>query len=349
MLSGVRSQIAIKIFGEDLDTLRGQAEVLRGKLASIRGITDLEIERRVLREVDAELVVAPDGDARTLAELASDCDAIMTNWAKVPAEVIDSAPRCRIVARLGIGLDNIDVTAATRRGMLVTNVPDYCLIEVAEHALALVLALARKVAFYHHQAKGGRYDLQAGPPLRRIAGQTLGIVGLGNIGRTLAAKALALKLRVLASDPARPQPPQGVTLCELDELLAESDYVSLHVPLVEANPAEGVTVNLAALARQAPLLTGTEDAAPAGGDRRVRPQHGQAPEQQRVLALLEQIQLGTLEDGTAIGLASISTVPITTVANPPGLVTRKTSPNTRSISARYSSYPPNPLAYFRVR
>ncbi|MEX0675475.1 MAG: C-terminal binding protein [Pirellulales bacterium] len=193
---------------------------------------DLDIERRTLAQVDAELVVAPDGDLPTLVALAADADAIMTNWANVPAPVIDAAPKCKIVARLGIGLDNIDVAAATRRGMMVTNIPDYCLVEVAEHALALLLAQARKVALYHHETKSGRYDLKAGPALRRIEGQTLGIVGLGNIGRALAIKALALSLKVLATDLARPTAPEGVTYCDLDELLASSDYVSLHVPLL---------------------------------------------------------------------------------------------------------------------
>ena len=192
---------------------------------------DLDIERRTLAEVDAELVVAADGNLKTLVPLAADADAIMTNWANVPAEVIDAAPKCRIVARLGIGLDNIDVAAATRHGMMVTNIPDYCLVEVAEHALALLLAQGRKVAFYHHQTKSGRYDLKAGAVLRRIEGQTLGIVGLGNIGKALATKALALGLVVLAADPARPKAPDGVTFCQFDELLSASDYVSLHVPL----------------------------------------------------------------------------------------------------------------------
>jgi D-3-phosphoglycerate dehydrogenase len=193
---------------------------------------DLEIERRTLAEVGAELVVSTDPAPAALAKLAADADAIMTNWVKVPAEVIDAAPKCRIVARLGIGLDNIDVAAASRRGMLVTNIPDYCLIEVAEHALALLLSLARKVSFYHHQTKRGRYDLKAGPPLRRIAGQTLGIVGMGNIGVTLAGKAQALGLKIVAADPAPRTRPAGVTFVSLDELLAHSDYVSLHVPLV---------------------------------------------------------------------------------------------------------------------
>ncbi len=193
---------------------------------------DLNIERRILAEVDAELVVADEGqrDPASLARLATDVQAIMTNWVKVPAEVIDAAPECRLVARLGIGLDNIDVAAATRRGMYVTNIPDYCLIEVAEHALALLLALGRKVAFYHLQSKSGTYDLKAGAVLRRIEGQTLGIVGLGNIGTALARRATGLGLKVLATSRSRREPPPGVRFCDLDELLAESDYVSLHVP-----------------------------------------------------------------------------------------------------------------------
>jgi D-3-phosphoglycerate dehydrogenase len=192
---------------------------------------DLEIERRILGEADVELVVAERTDAAALAELARDCDAIMTNWVKVPESVIAAAPSCRIVCRLGIGIDNIDVAAATNRNIPVTNVPDYCLVEVAEHALALLLALARKVAFYHHETKQGRYALQAGPKLRRIEGQTLGIVGLGNIGRKLAEKCVPLGLRVLATTRSRRQPLPDVRLVELDELLAESDYVSLHLPM----------------------------------------------------------------------------------------------------------------------
>src|SRR3990170_2957023 len=156
---------------------------------------DLEIERTILAEYDAELVVAPNRDMATLIDLARDVDAIMSNWSDVPAELIDAAPRCRIIARLGIGLDNIDVRHATERGIPVTNVPDYCLIEVAEHTLALLLALARKIGVFHANARAGRYDLSAGFPLRRIEGQTLGIIGFGQIGRRVAHKAQALGLK----------------------------------------------------------------------------------------------------------------------------------------------------------
>src|SRR5688572_9631659 len=199
---------------------------------------DVEIERSVLAEIDAELIVAEkqQQDAAGLAALAREhqVDAIMTNWAKVPQPVIEASPKCRIVSRLGIGLDNIDVKYCTSREIPVTNIPDYCLIEVAEHALALLLALARKVAFYHHATKSGRYELQAGPKLRRIEGQTLGIVGLGNIGRKIAEKAMGLGLKVVATDVRPNISMPGVRIVPLDELLATSDYVSLHVPLIPA-------------------------------------------------------------------------------------------------------------------
>jgi D-3-phosphoglycerate dehydrogenase / 2-oxoglutarate reductase len=196
---------------------------------------DVEIERRTLAEIDAELIVAEKSrqDAASLAALAGQhqVDAIMTNWAKVPQAVIEASPKCRIVSRLGIGLDNIDVAYCTSRGIPVTNIPDYCLIEVAEHALALLLSLSRKVAFYHHETKLGRYQLQAGPKLRRIEGQTLGIVGLGNIGRKLAEKALGIGLKVIATSRSGKSRLPGVKIVSLDELLAAGDYVSLHVPM----------------------------------------------------------------------------------------------------------------------
>ena len=195
---------------------------------------DLEIERTILSEYDAELVVAPDQELATLIDLAGEVDAIMTNWADVPAELIDAAPRCRIIARLGIGLDNIAVTHATERGIPVTNVPDYCLIEVAEHTLALLLALARKIGVFHANSRAGRYDLAAGLPLRRIEGQTLGIIGLGQIGRRVAEKGHAIGLKVIAFNRSQKQPPPGVALSDVRTVLSESDFVSLHVPLNEA-------------------------------------------------------------------------------------------------------------------
>lgn len=191
---------------------------------------DLSMERDILAEIGAELLVAPASDTITLARWAADADAIMTNWARVDSEVLTAAKKCRIVARFGIGLDNIDVACAHRLGMLVTNVPDYCLEEVAEHALALILSLGRKVAFYHQATKLGRYDLLAGPPLRRLAGQTVGIIGFGKIGRALARKASALGFRIQVYTRRRERVEHPYEWTPLDTLLAESDFISLHLP-----------------------------------------------------------------------------------------------------------------------
>lgn len=195
---------------------------------------ELDLERRALAAADIRLLVPERADVETLAKAAAEADAIMTNWAKVPEQVIAAAPRCRIVARLGIGLDNIDVAAATRRGIIVTNVPDYCLIEVAEHTLALLLALGRKVAYYHHDCQQGRYDLRAWMPIARIEGQTLGLVGLGNIGRLVARKAQAFGLRVIATSRTPRDEPGIEWRPSLDEVLRESDYLSLHLPMTPA-------------------------------------------------------------------------------------------------------------------
>jgi D-3-phosphoglycerate dehydrogenase len=209
---------------------------------------DLEIERAILREIDAELVVAARQDSDALAAAAIDADAILTCWARISEETIAAARNCRIIARLGIGLDNIDVAAATRRGIIVTNVPDYCTHEVAEHTLALLLSLARKVAFYHYETKQRRYDLKAGPIVRRLTGQTLGIIGLGQIGREVARRAAALGLKVLATSRRQIAYP-GVEHADLEALLAASDYVSLHVPL---NPETRHLIAAPQLARMKP-------------------------------------------------------------------------------------------------
>ena len=199
---------------------------------------NVDIEREVLASADAEAIVAKTGDEDELIELAPQADAIMTCWKNVTPAVLDAAPRCRIVSRYGIGLDNIAVDHATRLGILVTNVPDYCFDEVSEHAMALLLACARKVAFFSRATHQGIWDLKAGQPIYRLRGQTLGLVGYGNIARALVPKALGFGMRVLAHD-IQPPPsetlPEGVTFVpELETLLRESDFVSLHLPLTDA-------------------------------------------------------------------------------------------------------------------
>ena len=191
-----------------------------------------EIERAMLAELDCELVIAPAEDEATLARLAADVDCIITCWAPVTAAVIDAATKCKHIARTGIGLDNIDVARATERGMIVTNVPDYCIEEVADHTLALMFALARKIHVYYQLAQAGQYNLQAGMPLERLADQTVGVVGTGRIGSLVIKRLAAMDMRVLANNRSQ-QVPDGATWCPLEDLLAESDYVLLLCPLTD--------------------------------------------------------------------------------------------------------------------
>jgi len=193
---------------------------------------DATVEQSILDEVDCQIVASPDNRVETLVGLAPGVDLILTCWAPVTKQVIDAADRCQYIARTGIGLDNIDVAHATSKGILVTNVPDYCIEEVAEHTLALIFALGRCIAGYHVETKRGVYDLVAGLPVERVSGKTLGIVGLGRIGRRVAEKAVALGMDVIGANRSK-QVPDGVAWRPLDDLLAESDYVTLQIPLTQ--------------------------------------------------------------------------------------------------------------------
>ncbi|MBI3866258.1 MAG: C-terminal binding protein [Planctomycetia bacterium] len=201
-------------------------------LLTDRAWPDTEVERAILSEIGAELVEPADAREDTLCKLAADADAIATNWAAVTAAVVRAARRCRIISRLGIGLDNIDVAVATELRIPVTNVPDYCIGEVADHALALLLACARNVAFFHVRTKRGEYRLQDGPGMPRLAGKRLGLVGLGRIAQGVAGRARALGMEVIAHTASGNDHGTGCPMLSLDALLAESDFVSLHVPLV---------------------------------------------------------------------------------------------------------------------
>ena len=197
---------------------------------------DLEIEKEVLAAVEGEVMVAGDGTPEEIIALAPQADAILTCWKDVPAEALDIAPNCRVVSRYGIGLDNIPIGRATELGMLVTNVPDFCLEEVSDHVMALLLATARQLLPLARTPERSGWTRETPRPIPRIKGQTLGLIGFGNIARALVPKALGFGLRVMAYTPRlRPEDaPQGVEVTnELATLLAASDYVSIHSPLTE--------------------------------------------------------------------------------------------------------------------
>ncbi|WP_437187594.1 C-terminal binding protein [Planctomicrobium sp. SH668] len=196
---------------------------------------DLDIERRILTPYGVEIVDAPDESEETLTRLAEHVDAIATCWAKVTEKVIHSASTCRIICRMGIGLDNIDIPAATSRGILVTNVPDYCVEEVADQAFGLLLGLTRNIGFFHLRTKGQEYNLRSGPAMHRLKGRTLGLFGLGKTGQLVLERAKAFGLNVIAHTPSGNNYGTDCKMVSFDELLETSDYISLHAPLTDSN------------------------------------------------------------------------------------------------------------------
>ncbi len=194
-------------------------------------------EEAVLREIDAELVVRTFPDEQAAISDLSAADGIMVNLFPMTARVIGSLARCRVLSRYGVGYDNVDVEAATKKGIWVTRVPDYSLDDVSDQALALLMACVRKIAYKDRRIRQGGWNLQKDQPCHRVSGKTLGLVGYGAIARMLHRKVSGLALaRVLVHDPyVRDDVVRkaGAEPCGLENLLAESDYVSVHVPLTD--------------------------------------------------------------------------------------------------------------------
>jgi D-3-phosphoglycerate dehydrogenase len=197
----------------------------------------LDPAKAALARIDPELRVANSASAADILAVARDADAILVTYAKLPGDLLRQLRRCKAIGRFGLGVDNIDIAAAAELGITVTYVPDYCMQEVSDHAMALLLALARKVPQSNALVQAGRWDMPAVVPIHRLAGRVLGLVGFGNIPRALAPKAKAFGLRVVVHDPYMSQDAlvaAGVESMSFDGLLEISDFVSIHAPLLPA-------------------------------------------------------------------------------------------------------------------
>ena len=196
---------------------------------------DLEQERTLLAAAGHELRFGSNAaTAQEVREAVADADGILNCYAPVPAEVIRELEHCAVIARYGIGMDTIDLDAATAKGIVVTNVPDYCIDEVSDHALALVLSLVRGVTRLDRHVRAGSWTPNDARPLHRLRGRTLGLVGFGRIARALAAKASGFGYRIATTDPFVADDAvraAGAEPMTLDELLEGSDVVSIHAPL----------------------------------------------------------------------------------------------------------------------
>ncbi len=195
---------------------------------------DTAIERELVGAAGHTLIVGPPapGKADEVAALIAkhDPESILVAYAPITAEVLAAGPHLRHVAKTGIGIDNIALDAATQRGVLVTNVPDYCIEEVSDHALALMLAFTRRIVHFDREVKGGKWGI-ASEGMRRTNRLTIGLLGFGRIGRATARKAAALGAEVLVYDVMPVRDAGAATVAALDDVLSRSDVVILHMPL----------------------------------------------------------------------------------------------------------------------
>ena len=240
-------------------------------------------EVTALAAVGAKLVCIEGQRPEEIVAAARDCDALLVVSAQVPEVVIAQLTRCRTIARLGAGVDKIAVEAATRQGMVVSNVPDFCLGEQADHSMALLLSCARQLPFMQAAMRCGNWTARKHPAVRRLAGRTLGLVGFGASAQAVARRAAGFGFKLLAWTRSPDKygnlaKSLGVALVPLDELLASSHFVSIHLPLnaetrgllgareLALMPSDAVLVNTSrgAIVDEAALLTALQGRRIAG-------------------------------------------------------------------------------------
>jgi D-3-phosphoglycerate dehydrogenase len=195
---------------------------------------NLDPAREVLAKIGADLQLAPEPTPDAILKIAGSANALLVTYAKINADMIRQMKNCRVISRFGIGVDNVDIPAATEAGIVVTKVPDYCIDEVSDHTMALLLAAVRKIPMATEQVHAGTWKMPNFVPIHRLRGSVIGLVGFGRIPQLVAPKAQAFGMKVIAYDPY--VPPEvfqnlSVTSVDLDTLLRTADYVSVHSPL----------------------------------------------------------------------------------------------------------------------
>jgi len=195
---------------------------------------NLDPAREVLSSIGAEIQLSPEPTADAIMKLAKDADGVLVTYAKITADMIQQMTKCRIISRFGIGVDNVDIPVATEKGIVVTKVPDYCIDDVSDHAMALLLSAVRKIPMGTEQVHSGTWKMPNFVPIHRLRGSVLGLAGFGRIPQLVAPKAQAFGMKVIAYDPYLPKDvftKAGVEQVDFPTLLKRSDYISVHSPL----------------------------------------------------------------------------------------------------------------------
>jgi D-3-phosphoglycerate dehydrogenase len=188
-------------------------------------------EKEECDRIGAELILAQVREEEDLVRVCKDAHGLINQYAFLARKVLEKLPKCEVIARYGVGVDSIDLKAATDLGIIVGNVPDYCIDEVSDHTIALILSWIRKTLFFNQKVKSGQWDFRLGIPIYRIRGKTLGLIGCGKIGLEVAKKIAVFGVRVIAFDPYIERAPEGIALTILDNVLKESDFISIHCSL----------------------------------------------------------------------------------------------------------------------
>jgi D-3-phosphoglycerate dehydrogenase len=219
--------------------LTGDAEQMHDKpkvVITDYDYNDVSIETEILEAAGAQVIALQVKTENELAEVARDCFGMMNQYARIGADTIAHMQKCRVIARYGVGVDIVDVEAASKKGILVTNVRDYCTEEVADHAIALWLTLARKLPAYDKATRAGVWRWQSGAPINRIRGRRMGIVSFGKIGQAIADRARAFGVELLVYDPymsAEKISAKGARSVPKEELLRESDFLIMQAPMTD--------------------------------------------------------------------------------------------------------------------
>jgi D-3-phosphoglycerate dehydrogenase / 2-oxoglutarate reductase len=200
------------------------------------GWPDLSIERGIFAPLGIDFTAARSSDEDGIIRVAENADAIITGYAPLSGKVIHSLRCCKIISMNGAGYDNVNLEAATEDGILLVNCPDYCFEEVADHAMAMILACARGIFQYDRRVRNKIWDYKSAGPRERIRGSVLGLLGFGRVAQAVAARAGSFGMRVVASDPFVADEflkAQGVQPATRQETFAAADYLSIHVPLTK--------------------------------------------------------------------------------------------------------------------
>jgi D-3-phosphoglycerate dehydrogenase len=191
----------------------------------------IEEEKDEFGRMGAELILAQVQKEEDLIRLCKEADGLVNQYALLTRGVLENLTKCKVVSRYGVGVDSVDLKAATDFGIIVANVPDYCMDEVANQTISMILTLIRKTAFFDKKVKSGEWDFHMGIPIHRTRGKTLGLIGCGKIGLEVGKRMSAFGVKVITFDPYLDKVSEGIELKDLDAVLKESNIISVHCPL----------------------------------------------------------------------------------------------------------------------